>query len=316
MTFTVRKKKLPMSQICLQAKSFLWFFKSLTKRQKRKVVLSRVTLLKKLQNLQQRKKNKLFFEELRNRKLLSALYGGLSLRFLKKLKRKVSKSAGHKALSPSMVKNLLVSLETRLDTTLFRMNFFSSFSQARQYIKHGKILVQGRPVRSANFRVEPGQIIALGPKTQLVREKIKENLKKTKFLNSKPNHIEVSYKLFQGVVLFPPQQLYYPTPLKVHNPLSKKMKSLDQKDVLKPVKVLKRGTRLRSKKRALVRFNKTQNPRQRQNLGLRLGLGVVPKKPGPKLRPQRRNNAWKRFFIATRKKSYAFFSPSIALRSC
>lgn len=307
-----------MLQACIRANSFLWFSRSLSKRQKRKIVLARVNLLKKLQGLQQRKKNILFFEELRNRKLLSALYGGLSQRSLKKLKKKICNSTGNqrtkssqgrcssgsKTFSLSMVKNLLISLEMRLDTILFRMNFFSSFSQVRQCIKHGKIVVQGKLVRSTNYRVKPGQIVGLKKDDNSIREKIRKDdnsireeirkhLRRKNFLNAKPSHLEVNYKLLQGLVLFSPQQVYYPTPFKIHNPsLTKDHHRLLKKNF--------NHRRKSGEPRALV------NPRKSAVSKILMGSDK-------KIR--RKNNALSYFFTATRKKALSFFSPDIAVSS-
>ncbi len=64
--------------------------------------------------------------------------------------------------------NLIVLLERRLDNVVYRMGFATTRAFARQLVNHGHILVDGKKVDIASYRVKPGQKIEL-------KEKIKEN---------------------------------------------------------------------------------------------------------------------------------------------
>jgi small subunit ribosomal protein S4 len=57
--------------------------------------------------------------------------------------------------------NLLQMLERRLDNVVFSLGFASSRSQARQLVRHGHILVDGRKTSIPSFQVKAGQAIVV-----------------------------------------------------------------------------------------------------------------------------------------------------------
>jgi small subunit ribosomal protein S4 len=64
--------------------------------------------------------------------------------------------------------NLLSALERRLDNVVYRLGFGTSRAQARQLVRHGHLLVNGRRVDIPSFSVRPNDVIE-------VREKSKNN---------------------------------------------------------------------------------------------------------------------------------------------
>ncbi|HEY5674697.1 MAG TPA: 30S ribosomal protein S4 [Malonomonas sp.] len=60
--------------------------------------------------------------------------------------------------------NLLVLLETRLDTVVFRAGLSSTQMQARQLVNHGHLKVNDQRVDIASFQVKPGDSISLRQK--------------------------------------------------------------------------------------------------------------------------------------------------------
>ncbi len=64
--------------------------------------------------------------------------------------------------------NLITLLEQRLDNVVYRMGFASTRRFARQFVNHGHVLVDGKRVDIASYRVKPGQKIE-------IREKSKQN---------------------------------------------------------------------------------------------------------------------------------------------
>ncbi len=58
-------------------------------------------------------------------------------------------------------RKLLRLLESRLDNVVFRIGLAESRIQARQRVSHGYILVNGRKVNIASFRVNSGDVIGL-----------------------------------------------------------------------------------------------------------------------------------------------------------
>ncbi|MGD9702759.1 MAG: 30S ribosomal protein S4 [Acidimicrobiia bacterium] len=62
--------------------------------------------------------------------------------------------------------NLLRLLEQRLDNVVYRAGWASTRPQARQFVNHGLVQVNGRRVDIASFRVKRGDVVALGPKAR------------------------------------------------------------------------------------------------------------------------------------------------------
>ena len=61
---------------------------------------------------------------------------------------------------------LLRMLEQRLDNVVYRTNFDASRNQARQLVRHGHVLVNGKRVTIPSYEVRRGDVLALGPKAQ------------------------------------------------------------------------------------------------------------------------------------------------------
>ena len=62
--------------------------------------------------------------------------------------------------------NLLRLLELRLDNFVFRTAFASSRNQARQFVRHGHILVNGKRVTIPSYIVRKGDVVSVSPKSQ------------------------------------------------------------------------------------------------------------------------------------------------------
>ena len=62
--------------------------------------------------------------------------------------------------------NLLQLLELRLDNVVFSLGFATSRTQARQLLRHGHVLVNGRRVDIPSFRVKPGMEVSLREKSR------------------------------------------------------------------------------------------------------------------------------------------------------
>jgi small subunit ribosomal protein S4 len=60
--------------------------------------------------------------------------------------------------------NLLRLLELRLDNVAFRAGWASTRPQARQFVNHGLVYVNGKRVDIPSYRVRQGDVVSLGPK--------------------------------------------------------------------------------------------------------------------------------------------------------
>ena len=61
--------------------------------------------------------------------------------------------------------NLLQILESRLDNVVYRAGFAKSRDMARQLVRHGHILVNGKKVDIPSYRVSESDIVEVGPKS-------------------------------------------------------------------------------------------------------------------------------------------------------
>lgn len=57
--------------------------------------------------------------------------------------------------------NFLLALESRLDNIVYRMGLAVTRRQARQFVNHGHILVDGRKVDIPSYQLKPGQKISV-----------------------------------------------------------------------------------------------------------------------------------------------------------
>jgi small subunit ribosomal protein S4 len=62
--------------------------------------------------------------------------------------------------------NLLRLLETRLDNVAFRAGWGASRSQARQFVRHGHVRVNGRRVTIPSYQVRKGDVVSLSEKAR------------------------------------------------------------------------------------------------------------------------------------------------------
>jgi len=63
---------------------------------------------------------------------------------------------------------VVVLLERRLDNTVYRLGFANSRDQARQLVRHGHILVNGRRVDIPSYLLRPGDAVAVAEKSRTV----------------------------------------------------------------------------------------------------------------------------------------------------
>ncbi|MFM7224582.1 MAG: 30S ribosomal protein S4, partial [Actinomycetota bacterium] len=62
--------------------------------------------------------------------------------------------------------NLLRLLELRLDNVVFRTGFASSRNQARQFVRHGHVSVNGKRVTIPSYSVRKGDVVSLRDKAR------------------------------------------------------------------------------------------------------------------------------------------------------
>ena len=100
-----------------------------------------------------------FGVQLREKQKVKRMYGLLERQF----RRTFAKAAGMKGRSGE---NMLLLLERRLDNVVFRMGFATSRSEARQLVKHGHFLVNGKKAMTPSLLVREGWRVAVREKSQ------------------------------------------------------------------------------------------------------------------------------------------------------
>ncbi|HEY2930508.1 MAG TPA: 30S ribosomal protein S4 [Acidobacteriota bacterium] len=97
--------------------------------------------------------------QLREKQKVKRLYGILENQF----RNYFEKAVQQRGITGE---RLLSSLERRLDTVILRSGLGSSPSHARQIVRHGHVLVNGRKVNIPSYLVAKGDVITLKPKAQ------------------------------------------------------------------------------------------------------------------------------------------------------
>jgi small subunit ribosomal protein S4 len=97
--------------------------------------------------------------QLREKQKARRIYGLLEKQF----RNVYAEAARQKGITGE---NLLRMLEQRLDNVVFRAGFASSRNQARQFVRHGHVNVNGKRVTIPSYHVRKGEIIELRGKAQ------------------------------------------------------------------------------------------------------------------------------------------------------
>ena len=105
--------------------------------------------------------------------------------------------------------NLLRLLECRLDNVLVRLGFAASRRQARQLVRHGHWLVNGRRVDIPSYQVKPEDVITIktdSPAEPIVREA-------TELTSGVPAWLQADYDSLSAKVLRQPERSEISAPI-------------------------------------------------------------------------------------------------------
>jgi small subunit ribosomal protein S4 len=97
--------------------------------------------------------------QLREKQKARRIYGVLEKQFSNLYKE----AANQKGITGE---NLLRMLELRLDNVVFRTGFAASRNQARQFVRHGHVRVNGKRVTIPSYQARKGDVIDIAPKGQ------------------------------------------------------------------------------------------------------------------------------------------------------
>ena len=97
--------------------------------------------------------------QLREKQKARRIYGVLEKQF----RNLYAEAARQKGITGE---NLLRMLEQRLDNVVFRANFGASRNQARQFVRHGHVTVNGKKVTIPSYQLRKGDVVGLSAKAQ------------------------------------------------------------------------------------------------------------------------------------------------------
>ena len=105
----------------------------------------------------QRRKSKVsdFGLQLRAKQKLKGYYGNLTEKQFSRTYQEAARRKGNSS------ENLIALLESRLDAVVYRAKFTPTVFSARQFVNHGHVLVNGKRVNIASYRVKPGDVISV-----------------------------------------------------------------------------------------------------------------------------------------------------------
>lgn len=176
----------PKYKICKQVGEDIWNVGSLKKTKYSNYSFQKI------------KKSKLFYKLFRQEKILRAYYGNLTKRQYDNIFKLSFKNALYK-------QNPILYLETRLDIFLTRIKWVNSIAEAKQFILHGNILINGRIITFANYNLQPGDIVqVLQPKILKQQSKVQDsilNLEKGVTTITIPDYIHVNYNIMSAILL-------------------------------------------------------------------------------------------------------------------
>jgi ribosomal protein S4 len=138
----------------------------------------------------QQKKTGEFFQQLKERKKLSLFYGNLTQKQILNLFNQVKKNKGYFA------KNVFSLLERRLDVVLYRTGLTKTIAEARQLIRHKKILVNQKIINVPSLLLTPGDFISVTQKTEDVLSNQLINSLKTKGQNQNFERVKNHSRIF------------------------------------------------------------------------------------------------------------------------
>ncbi len=149
------------------------------------------------QHGRRRKKSSNYEIQLREKQKVRRLYGILERQF----RRYFEIAEAKKGVTGT---NLLRLLECRLDNVIYRLGFANSRNQARQLVKHGHFLVNGRKVDIPSYQVKAGDVIEVKEKSRKIP--VIQEAQEVVARRGIPNWLELDADNFKGVVKALPER--------------------------------------------------------------------------------------------------------------
>ena len=108
--------------------------------------------------------------------------------------------------------NLIGLLEARLDAVVYRAKFVPTVWAARQFVSHGHVLVNGKKVDIASYRVKPGQVIEVKEKSRSMALVLEAQQSSERDI---PDYLEIGDRGFSVRYVRVPELADVPFPVKM-----------------------------------------------------------------------------------------------------
>ena len=156
----------------------------------------------------QRRKQKVsdFGLQLRAKQKLKGYYGNITEKQFSRTYEEAERRKGNTS------ENLIALLESRLDAVVYRAKFVPTPFAARQFVNHGHVLVNGKRVNIASFRVKPGDVVSVRERSRnmaLVLEASQSAERDT------PDYLEIDTKGLTAKFVRAPELAEVPYPVKM-----------------------------------------------------------------------------------------------------
>jgi ribosomal protein S4 len=153
-----------------------------------------------------RKKITNYTRRLKSRHILRLFSGGaMNVRQFRSYLKKTRKQS-------SLILYFFKLFETRLDTLVYRFNFFDSPGQIRQSINHANFLINGKLVIFAGQHIDYFDVLSVRLK-KMFFNKLIHRFKTHKVLFSIPFFIEINFRIMCLTIYCnpSPKKIFYPT---------------------------------------------------------------------------------------------------------
>ena len=156
----------------------------------------------------QRRKQKVsdFGLQLKAKQKLKGYYGNLTEKQFSRTYEEAARRKGNTS------ENLVGLLESRLDAVVYRAKFVPTVFAARQFVNHGHVLVNGKRVNIASYRVKAGDVISVRERSRnmaLVLEAIQSSER------DHPDYLQVDGKGLSATFVRAPELAEVPYPVKM-----------------------------------------------------------------------------------------------------
>jgi small subunit ribosomal protein S4 len=156
----------------------------------------------------QRRKQKVsdFGIQLKAKQKLKGYYGNLTEKQFSRTYEEAGRRKGNTS------ENLIALLESRLDAVCYRAKFVPTVFAARQFVNHGHVLVNGKKVNIASYRVKAGDVVSVKERSRnmaLVLEAIQSAERDT------PDYLQVDGKGLSATFVRAPELAEVPYPVKM-----------------------------------------------------------------------------------------------------